>query len=63
MKKELKITPMELYFLGVQMKAKYIDYAYIAALPDIGKRYAFHEQNTLERLEKKELSRKNSMGM
>ncbi|WP_274939376.1 hypothetical protein [Chordicoccus furentiruminis] len=50
---EIRLTPMELYFLGKMMHARYIEYAYIAAMPDIGKRYALHEQETLESLEAK----------
>lgn len=53
MKKELKLTPVELFFLGAQMNAKYIDYNYIAAMPDIQKRYALHEQRALEALEER----------
>lgn len=53
MKKELKLTPVELFFLGAQMNAKYIDYNYIAAMPDIQKRYALHEQRALEELEER----------
>ncbi len=53
MKKELKLTLVELFFLGAQMNAKYIDYNYIAAMPDIQKRYALHEQRALETLEER----------
>lgn len=53
MKSGVTISPIELFFLGNCMHAKYIDYAYIAAMPDIQKRYALHEQQALERLEEK----------
>lgn len=53
--KELRLTPVELFYLGVQMQARYIDYGYIAAMPDIQKRYALHEQETLEELEERGL--------
>lgn len=53
MKTEVKLTPVELFFLGTQMHAKYIDYNYIAAMPDIQKRYALQEQRALEALEQR----------
>lgn len=49
--RDLTITPMELYFLGKLLGARYIDYGYIAAMPDITKRPAIREQETLELLE------------
>ena len=60
--KELKVTPMELYFLGVQMQAEYIDYSYIAAMPDVQQRYALHEQETLEYLEERGLIEEDFSG-
>lgn len=35
MNQEILITPEELYYLGEQMEAKYVDYAYVAAMGDI----------------------------
>lgn len=46
MTKELLITPEELYYLGGYLQAKYIDYAYIAAMDDIGSAYALFERET-----------------
>lgn len=45
--KVVKITPEELYFLGSMMNAKYIDYAYIAALDDISENYALKEAESI----------------
>lgn len=45
--KAVKITPEELYFLGSMMNAKYIDYAYIAALDDISENYALKEAESI----------------
>ena len=36
MREELILTPEELYYLGKILRAKYIDYAYVAALKNIG---------------------------
>ncbi len=46
MEKQLVLTPEELYFLGKLMQAKYIDYAYVAAMNDIGSNYALFEKET-----------------
>lgn len=46
MKKEIVISPEELYFLGTVLQAKYIDYAYVAAMDDIGQNYAMFESET-----------------
>ena len=42
----LVLTPKELYCLGGILSARYIDYAYIAALDDIGQDYALFEKET-----------------
>lgn len=55
MGKIYELTPMELYFCGVQLKAKYLDYDYFRAMPDVQKNYLRHEQETLEQLEDKEI--------
>ena len=52
---ECRITPLELYFLGVLMKAKYLDFQYFKALPNIENNYRVIEQNTLDRLEERNL--------
>ena len=36
---ECRITPLGLYFLGVLMKAKYLDFQYFKALPNIENNY------------------------
>lgn len=52
---ECRLTPVELYFLGVLMDAEYIDYEYISSIPEIYDNYRVIEQNTLDRLEEKNL--------
>ena len=52
---EYRITPVELYFLGVLLDAKYIDYQYISEMPDIQNNYQVTEQKTLEQLEKRNM--------
>ncbi len=46
MEKELILTPEELYYLGSFLQAKYIDYAYVAAMGDIKQNYPLFEQET-----------------
>ena len=46
MEKELILTPEELYYLGSFLQAKYIDYAYVAAMGDIKRNYPLFEQET-----------------
>ncbi len=46
MQKEIIITPEELYYLGRFLQAKYIDYAYVAALNDIGQNFSLFESET-----------------
>ncbi len=53
MRQEIRLTPVELYFLGKQMNAKYIDYQYIAEMPGIQDRYTLWEQETLGGLEER----------
>lgn len=43
MGKELALSPEELYYLGSTLRAKYIDYAYVAAMDDIGQNYSVFE--------------------
>ena len=50
--REIRMSLVELYYLGTLMEAKYIDYSYIVAMPDIGKQYDLHEQEALAGLEK-----------
>lgn len=46
----LLLTPRELYCLGGILNAKYIDYAYIAALDDIGQDFELFKKETLASL-------------
>lgn len=53
MKKEIILTPEELYYMGALLRAKYIDYAYVAAMGDIQQRREIYESESREGLEKK----------
>lgn len=44
--KELTLSPEELYYLGTILQAKYIDYAYVAAMEDIKQNYSLFELET-----------------
>lgn len=46
----LTVSPKELYCLGGVLNAKYIDYAYIAALDDIGQDFGLFKKETLASL-------------
>lgn len=46
----LTITAEELYYLGVLLQAKYIDYAYIAAMDDIQYNYALFQKEAQAQL-------------
>lgn len=46
MERETIISAEELYFLGTRLQAKYIDYAYVAAMDDIGQNYPLFEKET-----------------
>lgn len=50
---ETRLTAVELYFLGKQLHAKYIDYAYIAAMDDIQENFNLKSKETLAELVKK----------
>lgn len=50
MGKEIVITPVELYFAGKFLQAKYIDYTYVAAMDDIMSDYASAEKEAVEGL-------------
>lgn len=53
MKKEIILTPEELYYMGALLQAKYIDYAYVAAMGDIQQRREIYESESREGLAKK----------
>ncbi len=46
MQKEIILTPEELYYLGRFLQARYIDYAYVAALNDINQNFSLFETET-----------------
>lgn len=46
MRQEIIFTPKQLYFMGRLMQARYIDYAYVAAMEDIHQNYALFESET-----------------
>lgn len=46
MDKEIILSPEELYYMGRFLQAKYIDYAYVAAMSDINHNYALFEKET-----------------
>lgn len=46
MNQKTVLTPMQLFFCAKLMDAVYYDYAYLAAMPDVQKEYALHEQET-----------------
>ena len=48
MNQKTVLTPMQLFFCAKLMDAVYYDYAYLAAMPDVQKEYALHEQETME---------------
>lgn len=43
---EIVVTPEELYYLGTLLQAKYIDYAYIAAMDDVAQNYHLFEADS-----------------
>lgn len=51
MEPELIVSPEELFFLGKMVKAKYIDYAYISMMEDVGQARALAAQKAQRRLE------------
>lgn len=51
--KELLLSPEEIYYIGKVSGGKYLDYDYIAAMKDIGKRGKIKQQEILDSLERK----------
>lgn len=43
MKKEIVLSPEQLYYMGRLLQAKYIDYAYVAAMDDINQNFSLFE--------------------
>lgn len=62
MENAIKLTAEELYYLGGQMQAKYIDYDYISAMGDIQKNYRMYESNAVDGLAKKGLIEEDFSG-
>jgi len=62
MKKEIILRPEELYYLGALLQAKYIDYAYVAAMGDIQQRREIYESESREGLTKKGILLEDFMG-
>ena len=46
MNKEIILSPEELYFMGRFLQAKYIDYAYVAAMSDVKQNFPLFEKET-----------------
>ena len=62
MEKGIVLTPEELYYLGTLLKARYIDYAYVAAMDDIGQNYSLFEKETGAALVRKGILREDFSG-
>ena len=50
--KELILSPEEIYYIGKVSGGKYLDYDYIVAMQDIGKRGKIKAQEILDGLER-----------
>ena len=50
MDKKVKISPEELYAIGRILNAKYIDYAYVATIKEIGASYELFEKEATDGL-------------
>lgn len=60
--KELILSPEEIYYIGKVTGGKYLDYDYIAAMQDIGKRGRIKEQEMLDDLERKGYAQEDFLG-
>lgn len=60
--KELILSPEEIYYIGKVTGGKYLDYDYIAAMQDIGKRGKIKEQEILDGLERKGYAQEDFLG-
>lgn len=58
----LVISPEELYYLGRLLKAEYIDYAYIAAMRDIGGNFRLFSKESAAALTQRALLREDFSG-
>ena len=62
MSEEIRLRPEQLFFLGQLMGARYIDYAYIADMRELGRSYPYIEQGVLTELSREGLIRKRLGG-
>ena len=60
--KELLLSPEEIYYIGKVSGGKYLDYDYIAAMKDIGKRGKIKQQEILDSLERKGYAQEDFLG-
>ena len=60
--KKLILSPEEIYYIGKVTGGKYLDYDYIAAMQDIGKRGRIREQEILDGLERKGYAQEDFLG-
>ena len=60
--KELILSPEEIYYIGKASGGKYLDYDYIAAMQDIGKRGKIKAQEILDGLERKGYAEEDFLG-
>ena len=60
--KELILSPEEIYYIGKVSGGKYLDYDYIAAMKDIGKRGKIKQQEILDSLERKGYAQEDFLG-
>lgn len=63
MTETLQISPEELFFLGKQMRAKYIDYDYVRLMRDIQQHYSLHEKEIMAGLADKQILLEDFSGM
>ncbi len=60
--KELLLSPEEIFFIGKEVKGKYLDYDYIAAMRDIGKQGKIRREEIMAGLEKKGYAQEDFLG-
>lgn len=60
--KELILSPEEIYYIGKVNGGKYLDYDYIAAMQDVGKRGRIRKQEILDGLERKGYAQEDFLG-
>lgn len=60
--KEFILSPEEIYYIGKVSGGKYLDYDYVAAMKDIGKRGKIKQQEILDSLERKGYAQEDFLG-